>query len=194
MIFLCSDYESTKSYLIPFASQWPFSAVPMVMAIVLPESPAWLTTNGRLDHAFKSIQRLHTAHIDHQVELARFQKSIEHEKETGAASATYIDCMKGINLRRTGIVAFANTLPVLFGLPLLSQASYFAQTVGMGADNSLIFLILGIGLGLVANGIGIWVMSRVGRRISSIVTLSAITALWTCMGIAGCFDSIVTIW
>src|SRR5699024_10156901 len=104
------------------------------------------------------------------------------------------DCFRGANARRSLIVIFSMVIPTLFGLPLLSNASYYLQVVGMSAQYSLMFLVLGIGLGLLSNGIGVWTASRVGRRPLSLVSLGITTIRWLRMGIVGCFDSIVTIW
>lgn len=100
----------------------------------------------------------------------------------------------GANARRTLIVVFSMVIPVLFGLPLLSNASYYLQVVGMSDQYSLVFLILGIGLGLLSNGIGVWMASRIGRRPLTVSSLGVTTVLWLSMGIAGCWNSVVTIW
>ncbi|KAJ8112003.1 hypothetical protein OPT61_g5539 [Boeremia exigua] len=82
---------------------------------------------------------------------------------------------------------FANSLPAIFGLPLLAKASYFLQLVDMKANISIIFLILGIVLGLLANCISVWVVARIGRRPLVISSLLVCAALWLSMGIANCF-------
>jgi hypothetical protein len=68
------------------------------------------------------------------------------------------------------------------------------QIVGMGSSNSLIFLILGIGLGLIANVVSLWVLNGFGRRFLCLATLGTSIVLWLAMGIAGCFTGVVTIW
>jgi MFS family permease len=119
--------------------------------------------------------------------------SIAHEQQL-SNELSYLDCFKGINLRRTAIVSFAFMVPSLFGVPLLASASYFMQVVGMSSSTSIIVLILGIVLGLLANGVGVWLMSRFGRRRLMLITLAIATALWTSMGIAGCWSGITVIW
>lgn len=85
-------------------------------------------------------------------------------------------------------------VPSLFGVPLLASASYFMQVVGMASSLSIIVLILGIVLGLIANGVGIWLMSRFGRRPLMLSTLAVTTVIWLSMGIAGCWSGKVVIW
>ena len=89
---------------------------------------------------------------------------------------------------------FANIIPQLFGLSLLADASYFIQVVGMSANNALLFLQLGVGLGLIANIVSMWVLMRVGRRCLILVTLAVAGVLWLGMGVAGCFHGVVMIW
>ncbi|KAJ5198643.1 uncharacterized protein N7498_007760 [Penicillium cinerascens] len=181
------------SYRIPFASQWPFSGVTFLLAVILPESPTWLMRRGRVDKALKAQKRLERPCVNSEAIIEDLRISILAEEEERGTS-TYMDCFRGMNLRRTLIVALANILPQLFGLQLLANASYFAQIVGMSSSNSLIFLILGIGLGLLANVGSLWALNGFGRRFLILLSLGTTVVLWLAMGIAGCFQGVVTIW
>ncbi|KAJ5667734.1 uncharacterized protein N7477_006304 [Penicillium maclennaniae] len=64
----------------------------------------------------------------------------------------------------------------------------------MESANSLIFLILGIGLGLMANIGSLWVLNAFGRRLLVLLSLSITVVLCLAMGIAGCFEGVVTLW
>lgn len=193
VIYASSSDPTPKAYLTSFASQWPFSAVPFAMALITPESPSYLVRKENPESALRSLKRLHTSDIDSAQLVDELQTSIRLEQEL-AQDITYRSCFSMTNRRRTWIACFASTIPALFGLPLLSNASYFMQVVGMKASFSLIFLILGIGLGLIANGVGIWASSRIGRRPLTLVTLSITVILWIGMGIVGCWSGVVTIW
>lgn len=192
-ILVSSGDPSNKSYLVSFASQWPFSAVPFVMALIVPESPAYLVHRDRSTAALHAQRRLHISKIDIEDLVEQLQQSIGLEREW-AQEVTYRDCFRGANARRTLIVIFSMVIPAFFGLPLLSNASYYLQVVGMSAQYSLVFLVLGIGLGLVSNGIGVWTASRIGRRPLTLISLIITTVLWLSMGIAGCWEGVVTIW
>ncbi|KAJ5583188.1 hypothetical protein N7535_001808 [Penicillium sp. DV-2018c] len=193
VVYTSLKHSGAQSYRICFASQWPFSVIPFVLAAFLPESPTWLLRNGRADRALKEQKKLDTQDVDSGVVIAELQASILAEDEE-SASHTYADCFKGVNTRRTLIVAFANIIPQMFGLQLLANASYFMQVVGMSSANSLIFLILGIGLGLIANFVSLWALNAFGRRFLILITLGIVMVLWFAMGIAGIFKGIVTIW
>lgn len=193
VVFTSLDIEGSTSYTTPFASQWPFSAFLIVVAVVIPESPAYLIRENKIDAAFKAQQRLNAKHMDTEVELKRLRIAV-HTADQETSSATYKECFRGTNLRRTLLVAFSHMLPQIFGLALFSNASYFMQVVGMGANDSVLFLQLGIGLGLIANIASVWALNVMGRRPLIILTLAISAVLWLSMGIAGCFSGLVTIW
>lgn len=187
--------SSAESYHICFASQWALSAASLGFAIFLPESPAWLVRRNRRDKAFRSQKRLNIVEIDTQAIIEeRRVSNVAREKTHDSNWTGYLDCFRGTHRRRTFIVAFASSLPQLFGLSLLSNASYFLEMVGMDASNSTVFLIVGIALGLISNIVSLWALNTFGRRILTLVTLGITTILWLAMGIAGCFFGTVMIW
>lgn len=193
VIFLVSRIDSSTSYLIAFASMWPFSIGPFILSLLMPESPAYLIRKNDAPAAHASLTRLFAPKLPVEPIFAKMRLSIEAEARL-ARSVTYRDCLNASNRRRTWIVVFASIISAIIGLPLLSSASYFLQVVGMSAFNSLLFLIVGIILGLLANCASVWVLSRIGRRKLTIVTLIAGAVLWGGMGICGIWDGIVTVW
>ncbi|KAJ9610482.1 hypothetical protein H2200_005259 [Cladophialophora chaetospira] len=195
IVFAAEDIEGPRSYRMCMISQWPFSAVPFIVALLMPESPVHLVRRGKLEAAFKAQRRLDRAGEDTQGHIEQLQALILHEQETaGSDESRYLDCLKGVDRRRTIIVMFAAVLPQLFGLPILGDGPYFLQIAGMDSGNSLIFLIAGIVGGLVGTIISMWLLTIVGRRKLSLMTLAPVILLWLGMGIAGCFDSAVSPW
>ncbi|KAG2421192.1 hypothetical protein HFD88_000808 [Aspergillus terreus] len=200
VVFTSLHLPGATGYLRCFISMWPFSALPLVVAVFLPESPAYLVRRNRLPAARAAQRRLDSARADSDAAIAQLQLSIrlEHEPVSPAEGSrkpdSYIRCFGGVNRRRTLLVLFANLVPQLFGLTLLAKASYFLQMVGMGATNSLLFLQVGIALGLVANIVSMWTLARFGRVPLMLFGLGVSTVLWTGMGIAGCFEGVVTVW
>lgn len=194
VIWSQSSNESANSYLVSIASQWPFSAVPFFVALILPESPIWFFHQGNTDAALRSLKKLYRDEGKAKEALDQLVVLIEVERTTQDGAVGYLDCFKGTNGRRTGIVIFASLIPIVFGLPLLAQASYFIQIVGMEASLSLIILILGIALGFIGNGVGLWAMSKIGRRPLILFSFGITTMLWLGMGIAGIWSGAITIW
>jgi hypothetical protein len=187
------NLKRDKGYTVCFASQWPFSFVPVVVALLIPESPTYLVRKNRIAQALKSQGRLAAVGSDPQATIAKIQADIQHELSLKSRTS-YRQCFQGTNVRRSWIIVFVNLLPNAFGLTLLAKASYFMQIVGMGAFNSVLFLILGIVLGLFSNFASIWVTARFGRRLLIVNTLAVAAVLWGGMGIAGCWRGIATVW
>ena len=184
VIFAIERDETSRGYHVAFGSQWVLSAAPFILSFALPESPAWLVRKGRTDQALRSAKRLFEPRVSAAAALERITHTVTQERNTSAEAVTYRNCFGRANRRRTGIIVFVNLLPALFGLNLMSNASYFMQTVGMGARKSLMFMILGVVLGILANAASVWVLSRVGRRRLTVVTLAAAGVLWTSMGLS----------
>ncbi|KAJ5140757.1 hypothetical protein N7448_004165 [Penicillium atrosanguineum] len=193
VIFACEQMTTSAAFLIPFGTQWITTLLPFVLAFVLPESPSYLIRKGDYEKAHSAMKALHTDSVDVIPLIAQMRLSIASEEEMSRELA-YVDCFKGVNLRRTTVVAFSFMIPSLFGVPLLASASYFMQVVGMSSSLSIMVLIVGIVLGLLANGVGVWLMSRFGRRPLLLWTLAVSIILWLSMGIAGCWSGNVVVW
>jgi len=191
-IVIFASLNKSKGYAVAFGSQWPFSFLPIVIAYFIPESPTWFVRKNRIEDAIEAQARLDPPGVDAKAVVARIEATIEHERQS--SRATFQECFHKCNIRRTLITMWVSSLPSVFGLQLLAKASYFLQKVGMKASLSLIFLILGILLGLISNCVSVWVVSRAGRRYLSIMSLSITSVLYLVMGIAGCFKSHAVPW
>lgn len=191
-LVIFGSLDRSKGYAVAFGSQWPFSFVPIVVSFLIPESPAFYVRKREMDKALKAQARLDPPGTDTKGVIDKILTDIEHEEQT--SKSTFIECFYERNFRRTFIVMWANSLPAVFGIPLLAKASYFLQVVGMKANTSIIFLILGIVLGLIANAISVWVVARVGRRPLIIWSLGVCALLWLSLGIANCFKGGAVVW
>jgi MFS family permease len=190
VIFVCLNVE--RGYSIAIATQWPFSMAPMIIAFLVPESPTYLVRRNRFVDALGAQRRLDMPGADSELTIKILRRNIE--RETALTKATYIDSFRSTNLRRILIVLFASSLPQLFGLMLLAKSSYFLQVCGLSPNNSVLMLIMGIVLGLLANLVSIWVLSKLGRRRLIISTLGAATFVWIGMGVAGFFTTPGSVW
>lgn len=189
-VFASLGYPGHLPFRIPFASQWPFSAVVIVLAWYLPESPVWLLRVGREEAARRCQRRLTD---DSELVIANLQETLRHEQEDSREMG-YMECFKGVDRRRTLIVIFASCLPMIWGLKLLSLVSYFIQIVGMREDLSLIMLIAGIVIGIFANVASLWTLKSIGRRKLIVWTLVGAAVVWASIGVAGCFEGDAVVW
>jgi len=190
VILACLKHPT--GYTTAFATQWVFAAIPLLMAFIVPESPAYLIRHGDDAAAYTAQRRLDGPNLNTELTISRLRAHIEHERRL--AQPTYRDSFRRGNLRRTLIVIFASLVPQLFGLTLLGKASYFIQIVGMDANLSVVILILGIVCGLIGNVASMPVLARFGRRPLLLVGLASATILWGSMGIAGIWSGPVVVW
>lgn len=190
VVFGCLNLDN--GYIVCFATQWPFSIVPIIMAFVAPESPTYLIRKGQDEKAYKAQKKLAADGIDTDQVINTIRQNIEHERTQ--TKATYVDCFRQVHIRRTLIIMFANFMPQLFGLGLLAKGSYFIQVVGMEANLSIMIQLLGTLFGLLANIVSIGILHRVGRRRLILVSMGIMTVLWGSVGVVGIWDGTVTIW
>lgn len=96
------------AYRIPFAIQWIWPIPLIVLIHFAPESPWFLVRAGRLEEAAKMVARIQKkgSKVDPKDTVAMMVRTNEHEKAV-QEGASYWDCFKGSNLRRTEIACFA---------------------------------------------------------------------------------------
>jgi MFS transporter, SP family, general alpha glucoside:H+ symporter len=114
---------------------WPLPM--MIVAYFAPESPWYLVRVDRLEEAKHSIIRLTGSKTEEQMnnQLAMMLHTIKIEAEA-TAGATYADCFKGDNLRRTEIVCIAFCGQILSGSSFAYTPTYFFTTAGMAVDKA----------------------------------------------------------
>lgn len=193
VVYIINGVESKTGYLGGFGSQWVLSLAPFILACVMPESPAYLVRKGYDSKALKSATRLYAPKVDPRGALDRIRAIIDEERAM-AAQASYRACFQGTNLRRTLIVALAYVMPVLFGLDLLSSASYLLKILDLPSGAALLMMIGGVVAGIISNDVGTWVVSHVRRRWITLMSLGAATVLRTAVGISGFWRSETAAW
>lgn len=112
------DVPGNLGWRLPFALQWIWPLPLLVGAYFAPESPWNSIRRGNAEEATKSLKRLRQATPNRDIEVARMVAYIKYTTELEKAeteSASYLDCFKGVNLRRTEIVC--NPKPVSSILP-----------------------------------------------------------------------------
>lgn len=133
----CLPLVGEMAYKIPFAIQWLWPLPLMVVAYLAPESPWYLVRTDRLDEAKKAIRRLSGEKTDGQInaQLAMMVHTTRIEAEV-TKGATYRDCFRGVDLRRTEICMVTFMGQILSGSSFAYTPTYFFTTAGMETYNA----------------------------------------------------------
>jgi SP family general alpha glucoside:H+ symporter-like MFS transporter len=103
--------------------------------MLAPESPWWLTRKGRFEDAERAINKLVVGvepdFAKKQVAMMHHTNELEKAAEVGASFA---DCFKGVNLRRTEIACLVWLIQTICGSPLMGSATYFFVSAGLPAE------------------------------------------------------------
>ncbi|KAF8179558.1 maltose permease MAL61 [Mycena galopus ATCC 62051] len=192
------------AYRIPYALQWMWP-VPLFVGIALaPESPWWLVRRGRLEDARRSILRLTSGasltgegttiektsgekakefSVDETLAMMQHTTMLEEKITRGA---TYWDCFKGTDLRRTEIVCMVWAMQNLAGNSFTGYSTYFLEQAGLPTAKSYDFALGQYSINC-AGVFGAWfLMSRgVGRRALYLYGLMGLCTILLCLGFLG---------
>ncbi|KAI0151718.1 general substrate transporter [Xylariaceae sp. FL1272] len=174
--------QTQWSYRIPFAIQWVWPLPLIALLSFAPESPWFLLKSGRREEAAQALRRLADKSDDEiHATLAQMTHTIKLEQDMEAGTS-YLDCLKGVDIRRTEIACLAWTGQVLPGLTLAYSATYFFISAGLSLDNAF---NIGVGtnaISIVGTILSWWLMTSFGRRS---IYLTGISILITTMLIIG---------
>ncbi|KAI0407932.1 sugar transporter [Xylaria palmicola] len=161
----CLDIKSEWGFRIPFAVQWIWPIPMMVICYLAPESPWWLVRADRLDEAKLSIERLSGGkteeQISSQVAMMVHTNRVEAEHTQGS---TYLDCFKGVNLRRTEIVCVVFAGQILAGSSFAYTPTYFFTSAGLPTESSFYLSLGAKGFALIGTLLSWVLITRWGRR------------------------------
>ncbi|KAJ7600403.1 MFS transporter [Mycena floridula] len=181
--------EDQWSYRIPYALQWMWP-VPLMIGIYLaPESPWWLVRKGRIEEAKKSLLRLTSLNketdfdADDTVSMMVHTNALE-EKIT--AGASYLDCFKGTDLRRTEIICMVWAIQNLSGNSFSGYSTYFLQQAGLPDDKAYDFALGQYGINMAGVFGAWWLMSLgIGRRSLYLYGLCGLCTMLFILGFLG---------
>lgn len=100
--------DGDMGWRLPFACQWAWPLPLMLVAYLAPESPWSAVRMGNIDLARKSLRRLRQENPEREQQVESTLAYIKYTTELEAsetAEASFFDCFKGTNARRTEIVS-----------------------------------------------------------------------------------------
>ena len=177
------------AYRIPYALQWMWP-VPLLIGVLLaPESPWWLVRKGRTEDAKKSLLRLTSLNretdfdADETIAMMVHTTALE-EKITKGAS--YLDCFRGTDRRRTEIVCMVWAIQNLSGNSFSGYSTYFLEQAGLEPAKAYDFALGQYGINMVGV-FGAWFLMScgIGRRSLYLYGLMGLCSMLFILGFLG---------
>ncbi|KAL5611173.1 hypothetical protein FOBRF1_007290 [Fusarium oxysporum] len=180
--------EGELGWRLPFTLQWVWPVPLLVVAFFAPESPWNAVRRNKMEEARKSLIRLRSAGTftedDIDAHLAYIQHTTEIEKaETEGAS--FLDCFRGTNLRRTEINAMTWTCQIFDGNPLTSYAVVFFEAAGFSTEATFDLNMCVNACFIIGPLICFCLLPRFGRRTIYMTGLSGMLVIQVVIGAIG---------
>ncbi|KAK6341383.1 hypothetical protein TWF696_008460 [Orbilia brochopaga] len=181
--------ESVWAYKLPWALQWMWIPPLFIGICFAPESPWLLVRKGRLEEAKRNLLRLTSLNketdFDADETVAMMVHTTQLERQA-TAGASYFDCFRGINLRRTEITCMIWAIQNLSGNSFTGYSTYFFQQAGIATEDAFSFTIGQYGINMIGV-FGAWLLMSwgIGRRS---LYLYGLCGLFTMLLVIGCLN------
>lgn len=177
------------AYRIPYSLQWMWPLPLFVGIYIAPESPWWLVRKGRIEDAKRALLRLTSLNretdFDADETLVMMVHTTALEKKI-TQGASYWDCFKGADLRRTEIVCMVWAIQNLSGDSFSNYSTYFLEQAGLDASDAYSFAVGQYAINM-AGVFGAWFLMSlgIGRRSLYLFGLCGLCTMLFIMGFLG---------
>ncbi|KAG9688539.1 MFS hexose transporter, partial [Aureobasidium melanogenum] len=182
-----TGYQANRwAYRSVFLAQYGFSVIGALFLPFMPESPWWLLSKNRNSDATVALFRFGYTADEAQVYTTTAIRALELAREE-TKGATYLECFRKTNLRRTIVAAAPLSIQALSGLFFVSAYStYYEQLAGYDTPTTFSLGIVQNILAIVGNACSWFLIDRIGRRPLSCYGLSLLTILLLITGGLAC--------
>ncbi|GFP60531.1 maltose permease MAL31 [Trichoderma asperellum] len=189
VIFAMLKRDDQWAYRIPYGLQWMWP-LPLFIAIYFaPESPWWLVRQGKAQEAKHALLRLTSLDRETDFDADETVAMMIHTtalEEKVTAGASYWDCFKGVDLRRTEIVCMVWAIQNLSGNAFSNYSTYFLQQAGLSDHDSYSFALGQYAINMVGV-FGAWGLMAIGigRRTLYLYGLCGLCSMLFILGFLG---------
>ncbi|KAI9214868.1 hypothetical protein DS838_000199 [Geotrichum bryndzae] len=159
--------QGNGGYQLPIGLGFIYSSLLFLAILILPESPRYLASLGKVEEAHKALARTvrmkpHSKYID--IEMHDILESIEKDKALGTASWSELFTGKPKMFYRVMVGIFTLSLQQLCGA---NYFFYYGTTIftALGSRDSFATSMILSGVNCGCTLFGMYVVNRIGRRI-----------------------------
>lgn len=143
----------------------------------IPESPAWLVSVDKIEEAAHSLRRLGYSEAEAGGKIAQARLALEMARRE-TQGATYLECFRRSNIRRTMISTLPMAIQALTGVYFIaSYGTYYIQLAGYSTEASFHLQIVQQCLAMAGNVSSWFLIDRVGRRPLMVWGLASTTVI-----------------
>ncbi|KAH7146608.1 maltose permease [Dactylonectria estremocensis] len=177
-----SHIETDWAWRTLLLSQLLFPVIMVVCTLFfLPESPSWLVIHGQTQKAATSLRKINGPYFDTDTAITLLISTIEKEKTVKKEEATFMDCFRGPNRRRTTIVIMTFLAQQFSGSGFIAGYLPYFFTIA-GVANPIGIAQISYSIQLLGNIASWFVVDRVGRRPLAVYGLIAMTVTLLIIG------------
>ncbi|MHC4260387.1 MAG: sugar porter family MFS transporter [Planctomycetota bacterium] len=176
--------SGTEQWNIQYGWRWMFGseAVPAILLLILlflvPESPRWLTKQGRTEEALRILSRVRDSERA-QVELAEIKDAIAHE--SGSIAQLFQPRMRIVLLIGVGLAILQQVTGINV---FLYYAPEIFKELGTGTNAALLQTVIVGAVNLAFTIVAIWTVDLLGRKPLMILGVAGMGVSLFAMGLA----------
>lgn len=165
------DLEGKKQYMIPLAVQCGLPVLLFFLTFLLPESPQWLVSKGRMEEARRNLRKLR-GFSDMQVDdELRVMKLCEDNERALTANVRFWEIFDRQNLKRTLTAGSFYSLNQVSGV-ILSTTYTTVFLTELGVGDAFTFTVIASCCTLAGSIVAPFIIDRAGRRPTAFVGMT----------------------